>query len=241
MNNITDKFSHEIHKRNLRELQKYKISIDKLISTYSEEHCTEIKDGTERRLLLLSNGLEKGLDEKEALSEYGKFIPSEKTPTLNLLYFMLRESENEYEGKYQSRDKINNELIKSNMVDFSTDDIFKIDSILNKDINLNFDTPEFLSEQDIIDYNQTKSEYRKLINEEFARQRSEKSLYDVLKEPPKMEMFLLGNLTLEQFDTLKKLKRLAVKNNNSYESAQALGKCIELCKKYGLTQDKIPI
>lgn len=227
----------DLYKKRIKESEKYKHNLNKTILDYSSEYHKEIKEGTEKKLLLLEDGIKKGLNEDEILQKYGKFIPSDKTPTLNLLYFMLRETDVAYDAKYIDRDKINKDLIDSKMVDFIEDDIFDSKSIVNK-IK---DSPEFLSEEDIEDYNNTKSEYRNLINSEFDKLKEDKSPEETLKEPPNMEEFLFGDVTLTQFDTIRKLKRLALENDNSSESTQAFEKCEKLCKKHGLEMDKIRI
>ena len=60
-----------------------------------------------------------------------------------------------------------------------------------------------------------------------------------LKEPENMVEYLYADLTLEQFDVLKKLKALT-QSPNVPEATLAFRKGKELCAKYGLEWDKIP-
>jgi len=60
-----------------------------------------------------------------------------------------------------------------------------------------------------------------------------------LKEPENMVEYLYADLTLEQFDVLKKLKSLT-QSPNVNEATLAFRKGKELCTKYGLEWDKIP-
>lgn len=61
-----------------------------------------------------------------------------------------------------------------------------------------------------------------------------------IKETPSIDELIYGNLTIEQFSTVKKLKKLAIHNSNSAEAASAFIKCRELCEKYSLDFDKVP-
>lgn len=56
---------------------------------------------------------------------------------------------------------------------------------------------------------------------------------------PDMTTYIYGNITLEKFQTLKKLKRLS-KSPNEHEAFSAYRKCMELCRDYGIEFDKIP-
>lgn len=54
-----------------------------------------------------------------------------------------------------------------------------------------------------------------------------------------MMTYLYGNLTIENFNTLKKLKKLS-RSPNENEAFQAYRKCLKLCEQYGLDFNKIP-
>lgn len=185
LRNDTD-FGKRIIKK-VEDLKRDKKNLSDLASQYSDIYKEEIQRGTEQRAKLLTEGKSKGLTEEEILKQAGHFYPTVYTPILNMLYFMLRETETNdpYYGKsfYSKRDKINESI---------------------------------------------KHEYEEDVKS------------TVLKEPPKMEEFLYGNLTLEQFDILKKLKALATHSTNINESTLAFKKCKELCREFGLDYDKIP-
>jgi ligand-binding sensor domain-containing protein len=60
-----------------------------------------------------------------------------------------------------------------------------------------------------------------------------------LKDTPDMVNFLYGNITLDMFNKIKKLKALS-KSPNEREAFLAYRKAIELCKQYNLDFDRIP-
>ena len=62
---------------------------------------------------------------------------------------------------------------------------------------------------------------------------------DAKTAQPGMGTFLYGDVTLEMFDKIKKLKALS-KSPNDQEAFLAYRKCIGLCTKYKLEFDKIP-
>lgn len=87
-------------------------------------------------------------------------------------------------------------------------------------------------------------ENRQKFNREFGHLEDDYDYQDsgVLEEPKDMDSFIYGNMSHKQFQTLKKLKTLALSNNcNENESALAFSMCKELCCRYGLEFDKIPI
>lgn len=49
------------------------------------------------------------------------------------------------------------------------------------------------------------------------------------------------NISYENFKTLKKLKQLATKNDSINESIQAYKKCLQLCEKFDIDFNKIPV
>lgn len=80
---------------------------------------------------------------------------------------------------------------------------------------------------------------RDKLNEQFGHLREADFKSDVLKDPPEMVEFLYGNVTLDMFDKIKKLKALSL-SANKHEAFSAYTKAIELCKEYNLEFDKIP-
>ncbi len=62
-------------------------------SEFNEIYHKEIAEGTKKRQLLLETGKERGLKEEDVLKEFGKFIPSNETPIMNFIYFLMRDGE----------------------------------------------------------------------------------------------------------------------------------------------------
>ena len=60
-----------------------------------------------------------------------------------------------------------------------------------------------------------------------------------IEQAPDMLTYIYGNLTLEKFQTLKKLKRLS-KSPNEHEAFQAYRKCLAMCKEHNIEFDRIP-
>lgn len=73
------------------EVKKDKQNLLERAQTYSEKYAEEVAEGTRRKQLLLSHGSAAGLTEEEVMKNYGKFLPTVRTPILNLLYFMMKE------------------------------------------------------------------------------------------------------------------------------------------------------
>ena len=169
------------------EIKKDKHGILKLADQYAKEHQDEIDEGTRRYNKLLSDGTAKGLtteEVKERAEVYnGSFMPSVYTPILNLLYFLLKETD-DVDGKM-----------------------------------------EVLREE---------------YNQKYGQLQHEDGHSEYVKDAPDMVTYLYGNMTLEQFNILKKLKRLSKNNDNEHESFLAWKRCNELCTKYGLEFDRIP-
>jgi len=57
----------------------------------SKKYEREIAEGTKKQQLMLSEGKSKGLTEDEIFKGNQSFIPTVRTPILNLLFFMFRE------------------------------------------------------------------------------------------------------------------------------------------------------
>ncbi len=174
-------FGRRISKK-VEEIKHDKQNLMNAADEYSTRYRQEILEGTEKRNRMLTEGASRGLSEEEVMSQYGRFCPTIYTPILNLLYFLLRESEEEDRDKYRQRDKL---------------------------------------------------------NEQFGHLREEDFKSEVLKDPPEMVEYLYGNVTLETFDKIKKLKALS-RSANKHEAFSAYTKALELCKEYSLDFDKIP-
>lgn len=82
------------------------------------------------------------------------------------------------------------------------------------------------------DFKELEKEY----NDKYGQEVHEKVADDNLKDSKE---FLYGNVGMEEFATLKKLKRLS-KSDNENEAFLAYSKAMKLCKELGLDFDKIP-
>ena len=214
-----------------KKVQEIKVDKEHLTSAskrYEEKYKQEILEGTELRNRLITEGTQKGLSEAEIIGSYGKFVPCLRTPLLNMLFFILRESDDDpVYGKtlYSKRDKINEHLIETKQIDH------------NKNNNLTESQAEEILNKFIDDsFIPVSSNVRKQVNSVFE---NEEPSTDSMKEPEKMEEFLYSNLTLDQFEILKKLKNLS-QSNNINEATLAFRKGKELCEKYELNWEKIP-
>lgn len=225
----------DIGERILKKAEDIKVDKQKLSSVadeYGKKYRQEIIDGTKKRQLLLSEGAKRGLSSDDSLKEYGKFIPSVYTPIMNFLYFSFLESADEDREKYAQRDRIDEALIKAGQYSYDNEDEKEIsnDEILDILNELSGDYIKKLAAE-------TKpNRLREEINDGYKNEPKEELN---MKEPEDMETFLFGNLTLEQFNTLKKLKALTFSNNVD-EATLAFKKGKELAIKYKIDWDKVP-
>lgn len=77
-------------------VKKDKAGLLKMANEYGEKYHEQIESGTRRSVKMIGEGRERGKSEEEVMKEVysGGFVPMISTPILNLLYFILRESEN---------------------------------------------------------------------------------------------------------------------------------------------------
>ena len=225
--------------RKVEEIKCDKQHLAAIASEYSSKYEKEIAAGEKLKQNLLTEGEHRGITREEALCGHG-FIPQLCTPILNMLYFLLRESENDqYYGSqhYERRDRMNESVVKSgrakieetyDSINFSELSESEATRILN----------EFIDDQ----FAPESSPGRKAANARFDNEKRTRPKEEnvTLKEPENMVEYLYGSLTLDQFDILKKLKALAMDNVNPHESFLAWKKGHELCKKFGLEFEKIP-
>jgi soluble cytochrome b562 len=225
--------------RKVEEIKQDKKNLLDIANTYENKYKQEVLEGTELRNRLLTEGTSQGLSEDQIMASYGRFVPCLRTPILNLLYFMLRESDGDnHYGKhhYERRDQMNESLIKNgkasveetyNSSNFSRMSESEAERILDEFIDDRFAAPS--------------SPERKSANAAFdaEKQTRPKEEEVALKEPENMVEYLYADLTLEQFDVLKKLKALT-QSPNVPEATLAFRKGKELCEKYGLEWEKIP-
>lgn len=220
-----------------QEIKEDKQHLVAIAGDYSKKYEKEIQEGTELRRKLLSEGSSKGLTEDEIMASFGRFVPTVQTPILNLLHFMLRESDDDaHYGRrhYQRRDQMNEALVKNGHAAITeTYNNPNLNELTESEAERILD--EFIDDQ----FAPASSPARKMINAAFndVSQKNDESAK--LQEPEKMEEFLYGELTLSQFDVLKKLKNLTMSDNVA-EATLAFKKGKELCDKYGLKWEKIP-
>jgi len=219
-------FGRRISKK-VQEVKQDKQNLSHAADEYSKRYEQEILEGTKKRQLLLTEGARRGLSEAEVMAEYGKFVPTVYTPILNLLFFMLRETEDVDRAKYRRRDAINEALVKAGHLSHDDDEkdlsSAELEALIDEKL-------KDLREEQLVD------ERRHKINQQFLEEEREES---DLKDTPDMVEFLYGNITLDTFNKIKKLKALS-KSPNEAEAFAAYRKALELCKEYKLDFDRIP-
>jgi soluble cytochrome b562 len=223
--------------KKVTEIKEEKKQLLNTAARYEDKYNKEVLAGTQLRAKLLTEGAAQGKTEQEIMSEFGRFVPTVYTPILNMLYFILRENEDEnpkyYKNLYAQRDRINEELKKQGMLDHKDDDN------LLKDENIS----ELLDELTRKAYeetstNQERKEVNNLMKDEDNYWPKDEDVN--LKETPEMVEYLYGNISLDMFNKIKKLKHLA-QSPNIQEATLAFKKCRELCAEYNLEYDKIPL
>ena len=217
-------------KRISKKVEEIKVDKQNLLNVadeYAVKYEKEILEGTELRKRLLTEGSRRGLSETQVFQEYGRFCPTIYTPLLNFLYFMLRETEDVDRDKYRHRDAINEALIRAGQLTHDSGERDLSSSELSQLLDDKF---KELKEESLVD------ERRQEANRRFAEEEREEA---ELKEPEDMESYLFGHITLDQFDTLKKLKALT-HSSNIEEATLAFKKGKELALKYKVDWEKIP-
>lgn len=219
-------FSQRLAKKT-EEIKQDKQNLLDIADKYGDQYQEEILQGTELRAKLLTEGAAAGKSEEEIMAAHGRFVPTVYTPILNLLYFMLRESEPQDSRKYRQRDAINEVLIKTKQLNHDEEepDISKEELLAMLDEKLKEMHSESMA--DIA---------REEVNTRFAAEEREKAQ---LRTPGDMETYLFGHLTLDQFNTLKKLKSLT-QSSNIDEASLAFKKGKEMAVKYKVDWEKIP-
>lgn len=96
-----------------KEVSAFKKAMLNPVQDYSEKYKRDIEEGTEKVKLLLEQGSKQGLSKEEILKRevYDKalFIPTQDTPILNFLYFIMGECE-EKDPKYKLLNEEKREL-----------------------------------------------------------------------------------------------------------------------------------
>ena len=176
-----------------KQLLKDALSLRSRAQEYNTNYSVEIKEGTQKRQLLLTEGISKGLKPSEI--DFGpNFIPSEQTPVLNFLFFTLRD---EFGG-----------------------DI----TVLREEKDLGKDSKELLEH------------YNKQIIDGPAENKLDKF---ESKSQPNVGKFIYGDVDIEMFEKIKKLKALSTSPNEA-EAFAAYTMARKLCDKHKLEFDKIP-
>jgi len=80
---------------------------------------------------------------------------------------------------------------------------------------------------------------RQILDEQLGYETKAHKNYKQSSTIPDMTEYVYGNITIETFVLLKKLKALS-KSDNKNEAFNAYTKCIKLCKKHNIEFDKIP-
>lgn len=82
-----------LFRQKANEIRETKANLLSAAQEYQVKYKEEIREGTKKRQLLLEEGAKKGLKEEEVFHNYSIFIPNDRTPILNYLFFMLREKD----------------------------------------------------------------------------------------------------------------------------------------------------
>jgi len=218
--------------KKVKEIKKTKEDLLNVADEYGKQHQQEILEGTELRAKLLTEGSAKGLNEEQIISSYGRFIPTVYTPLLNLLYFLLKESEPYDITRYKVRDSINEALVKAKQISYDDNERDLTSDELREILNDNLDA---IKEQTIKDIKREEVN-RMFESEKKTRPKEEEAS---LKEAPDMINYLYGNITLDTFNKIKKLKALS-KSPNEQEAFQAYRKALDMCKQHNLDFDRVP-
>ncbi len=174
------------------EVKKNKADLLEAAKSYQDKYRHEIEEGTIKQKLMLTEGKSKGLSEDEIFQDNQLFIPTNETPILNYLFFLLRET------------KFVEIPVLRNYMDG------------DKDV-------ELLKEE----YNR---KYGTAIHTDHDAEQ---------QKTPNVVKFIYGNIGDDTMSTLKKLKTMAMSDNEK-EAFVAFRKGREMAQKYGLDWDKVP-
>lgn len=213
-----------------KNIQKDRSSVMNMASKYSEKYKEEIAQGTEQEKLLLTEGASQGLTRDQTMSRYGKFLPTIRTPILNWLYYFMEEEKG-----------IMNETFVSTQAKDSRMTAINLMKAELGEAQLLWEDFEGTSSKDIdIITEQVKERHNKKFSHiDHSGLDSKGELQSDIDDSPEMMTYLYGNLTLDMFNKLKKLKALT-KSPNEHEAFRAYRACVKMCDKYNLEFDKIP-
>lgn len=73
------------------EIKKTYKNLSEAAANYTVKYDAEVKEGTKKMQLLLTEGKRRGFTEEEILAAQQNFCPTVRTPILNMLFFLLKE------------------------------------------------------------------------------------------------------------------------------------------------------
>lgn len=73
------------------EIKKTHKNLSEAAANYTVKYDAEVKEGTKKMQLLLTEGKRRGFTEEEILAAQQNFCPTVRTPILNMLFFLLKE------------------------------------------------------------------------------------------------------------------------------------------------------
>lgn len=213
-----------------KNIQKDRSSVMNMASKYSAKYKEEIARGTEQEKLLLTEGANQGLTPEQTMSRYGKFLPTIRTPILNWLYYFMEEEKGIMNERFVSTQAKDSRMTAINLMKAELGEA----QLLWEDF-------ENASSQDIdVITEQVKARHNKKFSHiDHSGLDKKGELQSDIDDSPEMMTYLYGNLTLDMFNKLKKLKALT-KSPNEHEAFRAYRACVKLCDKYNLEFDKIP-
>lgn len=213
-----------------KNIQKDRSSVMNMASKYSAKYKEEIARGTEQEKLLLTEGANQGLTPEQTMSRYGKFLPTIRTPILNWLYYFMEEEKGIMNERFVSTQAKDSRMTAINLMKAELGEA----QLLWEDF-------ERTSSNDIdVITEQVKARHNKKFSHiDHSGLDKKGELQSDIDDSPEMMTYLYGNLTLDMFNKLKKLKALT-KSPNEHEAFRAYRACVKLCDKYNLEFDKIP-
>lgn len=222
-------FSERIQKVS-KKIQKDRSSVMNMATKYSEKYKDEIAQGTEQEKLLLTEGASQGLTPEQTMSKYGKFLPTIRTPILNWLYYFMEEEKGIMNETFISTQAKDSRMTTINLMKAELGEA----QVLWEDFeNVTSSEIDLLTEQ-------VKARHDKRFSHvDHTGLDSSGELKSDIDDSPEMMTYLYGNLTLDMFNKLKKLKNLT-KSPNEHEAFRAFQACRKLCDKFNLEFDKIP-
>lgn len=194
-----------------KEVEESKSKLLENANQYSEIYKQEILEGTRKRQLLLTEGAKRGLTEAEVLKDFGKFIPSNKTPIMNFLYFFMRDGD--HPDWLGIQKKLFNQYGHTDS-NPSSSEVKKVVEHVSQSV--------------------TEDE----LDQIFGLMVHEDEKYTNVQEPAEMDTFIYGKMTHPTYQKIKKLKTLSTSENEN-EAFLAYRLCMKLCKHYGLEFDKV--